>query len=237
MAIDHHHRRIAFGVAGAVLIISLVVLIRFQSASEKATVGAINPDTSILAEWMSSVGQRLRCHFTFEAFDSDTSSSSLELLFSTRITNDPSVTNVMRLIKKLQADIPGCNIYADQKLTNVIRLVDKRLLLLKDYSLNKVIDLSYAGELGGAASGRSLIQELSRQLPSIIDPPHVVIGPIRVSDGLTKVNIQAKDETVRRIITDCLPLDTYNTFLWSATTTMSSKTNRTTIFFFGPEKL
>jgi hypothetical protein len=179
----------------------------------------------VLNDYMIKQGEQLHCNFTIETFNSDNFVSSLDDL-SIRILDDNEVTNLNLLVFKLRRDIPGCNVYLDTSNSNVIHFVDMKLMRLKDYALNKEISVTYSGLLEGG-----LVQQISQQVPEI-SPDRSISSVEPYIDVTTKVNIKANNQSVRRILTDCLSLKNYGSFRWRATTKAQDDGQSTTTIHF-----
>ena len=104
--------------------------------------------------------------------------------------------------------------------------------MTKIMGLNKKISVRYSGLLGVTiitVNGRSTL--VGGLLPVVAEKAGDIRAGLENSgassggggglatDNITEVNINATNETVRSIFTDCLPTANYNPVMWTAATT------------------
>ena len=127
------------------------------------------------------------------------------------LTLDPNIKTVESLVNKLRSKMKGVAVIQNAKNPAVIHLIDERLLKREGYGIDRKVDITYSGlidDLGDA---------LGRQVPGIGSPRGALIGEIP-GDFRTKVKVDAKDQTVREVLTGCVPLKGYRRILWVAKT-------------------
>ena len=178
--------------------------------------------------WQSYVrlaGERLGCHFTLEMFYPPKFGS--EPIYRLFIDDDPNVKSVDALLKKLSKDVKPMAFVRCVDNPSVIHVIDKRLLGLKGYAIEKKVTVKYRGTVD------MLTAELYKLLGKRINRKG--IGGMRdvFDDHVTVVSVNAKDRRVREVLTDCLPLKGYHTVLWRAETRTVDGKPYTTVQYFG----
>jgi hypothetical protein len=145
----------------------------------------------------------------------------------------------------------------DAKNPKIIHIIEKVLADDENYALNKKITVHYSGLLEGTnitvmpINGRSTL--VGGLLPAVAEKAGDIRAGLENSgassgggsglatDSITKVNINATNETVRSIFTDCLPTANYNPVMWTAVTTKRGNAQNelvqcVLVDFFGPNK-
>jgi hypothetical protein len=198
----------------------------------------------ILSLYLGEMTEKLGCHFTFEILNANDHASLINARSAIGVPEDPSVTNVNLLISKLRHDLPGCLVMQSKNNPRILHIIEAPLTKLKDYALEKKVDITYSGILGsgtgpGLGLGPGVSQGLALELSKKLDG----IGPrtrgdntTAFEDTLTKVNVKAKNEKVRDILTDCVPLTNYGSFLWIAETVKVGAKTETIVQYFGPKR-
>ena len=116
----------------------------------------------------------------------------------------------------------------DAKNPSIIHVIDERLKKIADYPLEKKLTIAFSGTIGDLAWAG-----LSKRLPTIGPETQVLIGDA-IDDYVTKVAVDAKDEKVRAVLTDCVPLDVYGPLLWRARTETAGGKTTTSVAYYGP---
>lgn len=127
------------------------------------------------------------------------------------LTLDPNIKTVESLVKKLRSEMKGVAVVQNTKNPAVIHLIDERLFNAEGYVMDKKVDITYSGLIDGLAD------EVGKHAPGIGSPTGALIGEVP-GDFRTKVKVDAKDQTVREVVTGCVPLKDYSRMLWEAKT-------------------
>ena len=188
----------------------------------------------ILSLYLGEMTEKLGCYFTFETLNAIDHASLINARSAIGVPEDPSVTNVNLLISKLGRDLPDCLVKQSKNNPLILHIIEAPLTKLKDYAMEKQVEITYSGDLG-PGRGQGLVVELSKKLDGI-GPRTRGDNTTAFDDHLTKVNVKAKNEKVRDILTDCVPLSDYGSFLWIAETTKDGGKCETVVQYFGPKR-
>lgn len=132
-------------------------------------------------------------------------------------------------LEKLSKELPGVRFVRNKRHPRVIHAIDKRLLKLDDYVVEKKVDLKYNGVIG------NISRKLNETLPAIGPRTFGVIGEV-FDDSVTEANIAAKEKRIRDILTDAVPLKSYDPILWRGWTAKRDGAWFTEIQFYGPRR-
>lgn len=175
-----------------------------------------------LTEYLTAMGEKLGCHFTVEA------KGPAENLLYTQVPGDQNVKTIDDLKRKLRQELPNIAVGQDKRNPKILNIMDNQLSQGTDYVLNKQLDFTYSGALGG------LPYTLGKQLDAVITTPNKFnVSHIHL-DLVTSVQFDAKKQTVRAILTDYVPLAHYSTILWEADTDEFNGKPRTLVRYYGP---
>jgi len=188
----------------------------------------------ILSLYLVEMSEKLGCYFTFEHLKSDSHTSLVNARNVIGISQDPNVTNVRSLISKLRHDLQDCMVIESENNPSVLHIIEAPLIKLKNYVMEQKTDLTYSGDLG-TGKGQGLVLEIAKTVENI--GPRIG-GDLRTAfdDHLTKVTVKAKNEKIRDILTDRVPLTNYSPFLWIAETTKVGLRSKTVVQYFGPKR-
>jgi len=178
-------------------------------------------------DYLHYMGGRLDCHFTLEYRGFSITVQPTLQRWGTKLTNEAGVSSISLLVSKLRRDLPTFNVVGNSKRPNVIHIVERALEEDPDYVMNKRLSLKYSGPLAGYQTATSKFDGLANTVGRTlrgIKTSHIpaegysfsfVIG----DDIATEVSINATNETVRSIFTECIPLGKYKAVLWQAVKT------------------
>jgi hypothetical protein len=171
-------------------------------------------------------GAKLNCYFTVEKIHRPRDPDDLRPY----VKDDEEITSVGALLEKLARDVPGAAFVRNKKNPAVIHAIDKGLLDLDGYGLETRIDLDYSGVLA------DLSWALEKKLDNV-GARRWGFNTTLFDDHVTKVEIHAKEQKVRDILTDCVPLEGgYSPLLWFAETTIVDGKPKTTVQYYGPRR-
>lgn len=170
-------------------------------------------------------GARLGCRFTLEYQGCDISGkiSLVDIPIRTNLNAD----SIPLLISKLRGYLTGFTVTLDTKDPKIVHIIDNVLANDPGYVLNKKISLKYSGNIeptnlpdtkrpGYAIAAGGLIPAVAEKAGRIIGGTLHNGSVLLVTDGRdAKVTINAVNEPVRDILTDCLP-DDYSPVMWYA---------------------
>lgn len=191
-------------------------------------------------------GNRLGCSFTLECQGDLHTQPYSRIMRSVTVNLDAD--SIPSFISNLRDYLDGLTVMQDSKNSNVVHIIDNVLVGDANYVLNKKISLNYSGSLpptripgGPAATTGGLLAAVADKAPDIRFGGAGVafIDSIvdQLWDGDTQVDIHATNETVRSILTDCLPTTNYSPVMWRSENIMRYGTNANRcvfVQFFGP---
>jgi len=196
---------------------------------------------TILSIYLGEKAEQLGCYFTFERLTAVDYISPLNAWTVLGIPGEHNVGNMKSLITKLRRDLPGCTINQSKTNPRVVHIIETPLLKLKDYAMEKKVDITYSGQLGaGRVNGASsredgLLIEMAKTIKNI---SYKKGGDWRTSfdDLLTQVDVKAKQQKVRDVLTNYVPLANYSPFIWAAETRIGTGKSRTEVQYFGAKR-
>lgn len=197
-------------------------------------IGERKTNEMILSLYLAEMSEKLGCYYTLERLNADNHESLINAITVMGIAEDPNVTNLNSLTMRLRRDLHGCTVEESKNNPKILHIIETPLTRLKDYALEKKADITYSGDLG-PGHGQGLVVELSKKLDGI-GPRTRGDNTTAFDDHLTQVTVQAKNEKVRDILTDCVPLTNYGPFLWTAETTKVGLKSETVVQYFGPKR-
>ena len=198
------------------------------------SVGAATPKTNVqkepnlkivsLFDYLSSVSLRLGCYYTIEIEVSSTGSTILDGL---NVTDNRRVTNTRELAADLSRELPSIVVIRDEEDPHVIHLVAASLKDRPGYPLNRRTSIAYKGRL------TQLPDKLGEQLHTELYTQRVFATPFVSFDYRTRIDFTAKDEQVRSILSNHVPLVGYDRFMWLAETYVTGGKTVTTVDYKG----
>ncbi len=131
--------------------------------------------------------------------------------------------SVDAFLEKFSKLIPWMVAVKDGRHPKIVHLVDKKLLKLKDYPLDRRLSIEYAG------SPHGLVMAVAKQVKSV--------GPLWFGEKFTpyggedypRIEVRDKEQTLRNVLTDAVPSQTYSQVLWHARTWLRKNGPETTI--------
>jgi hypothetical protein len=170
--------------------------------------------------YLYRIGKKLNCQFTFE----ELARPDEDLKINAYVVEDDAIDSIDEVIAKISKEVKGVTIRRSEDHPRVVHIIDDRLKALKGYALDEKIDLTYSGALD------QLPGEIGKQVR------HFGIklgGDLLVGDHVSQVVIDVKDQQVRRILTDSMPREKYNSFLWWTETNLVGDEPKTVVQFYG----
>jgi len=178
-------------------------------------------------DYLHLAGQRLDCHFTIERIFRPENPGAA--IYGAWIMDDVEIRSLEQLIAKVSKEVKGITFVRNRKNPAVVHVIDQRLKELDDYPLEAKLDVSYSGMIG------DLSDELEKHLDSI-GPRRGGVMSDAFDDHVTRVTVEAKNQQIRSILTDCVPLTHYGPRLWIAETRRVDGKTKTTVQYYGPDR-
>lgn len=204
----------------------MIALCFSQACAAKTT--SVQPNTKQreqLNDYLIKVGQKLSLFFTVEV--KQPNSRTLSPLQTAVVLSRPQPTTRKGLLLLLQGALPYATVFQDGNATNVIHIVETSLNDDGNYVLNKQINFKFSGRLN------DLPEALSSPLQGGIGTQRVfAVGQVTM-DFFTRVNFDVKNQTVRSILTDPVPIPKYSRILWDAVSQEVNGKLKTSIAYHG----
>lgn len=183
------------------------------------------PPANLSPMRLNDLGSRLDCYFTVEEFRYDGAQSRLQ---NTPLPPDFQPSNLADLVEVLAKTLPGFRVAPDPAFPVVIRIVENALLKRKDYALDRSLKATFSG------TPYDLLLWLRRRRLLVGGPTFGSIGGDWMSsDHRTALHIRNHDGSVRRLLTEHLPLF-YGRVLWMAAASEEGGVLETTVRFPRP---
>lgn len=171
-------------------------------------------------------GQRLDCHFTIEKLARRGDDPRARGVF---VFDDQELRTVDDVIAKVSQTLKGFSFTKSEAAPTVIHVIEDELVGLAGYPLEQTVDIAYAGVPHG------LIEELEKRNQGL-EARRGGDNRLMFDDYWTEITVEAKAQQVRRILTDCIPLNTYHPILWRAETDRVDGRLRTIVQYYGPRR-
>jgi hypothetical protein len=167
-----------------------------------------------LADYLVHAAFKFDCYFTIENMTKEEGGAWI-WAYDVKGMGDPS--SIDELIERLSANVQGVRVYRSKKNPVIVHIIDDRLDKLKAYPMPECVAIECRGSLDG------LLGKIVRKLPNINLHTGSVFGVgggiVDMSDSKTKVHVSTSGSSVRRVLTDWLPLSHYNRILWTSVAT------------------
>jgi hypothetical protein len=166
-------------------------------------------DAVILVEYLSRAAIKLDCYFTIEEMPMDVDNWIQS--YPMQVGSEPS--SIEKMVRDLSGQLKGVHVYRSKENPAVVHIVDKRLEKEKDYPLPKCVAVKFRG------SPQKLVEKLQSTFKNLRPRTEIEIGGFgRGDDDITKIHCSTPGASVRRVLTDWLPLSQYCRVLWIAQT-------------------
>ena len=183
-------------------------------------------ETENLDDYLSEMGERLNCFFTFEDdLDADGAQPWIRYI---EVTPDYEIETIDALVDALNEleELEGITMVRSETYPSVIHL-KADILLQEGYVMDETVDVEYAGRIG------LLPSHLSTLLDGRIGAKASYAIP-QFTDFGTEVEIDLQDTTVRDALTGAVPFEEYNYLLWEARREYGVEGEPIGVMYFGP---
>jgi hypothetical protein len=193
-------------------------------------------------EFLYETSAKLGCHFTLERQGGRITGNESKATLPVRI--DLSADSIPSLVSKLRDYLDGFIVVQDANNPKIVHIIEKVLADDKNYALNKRISLNYFGKLartnipipakpGYETTTGGLLAAVAEKAGDIRGGSDDSTFLGMAGDCCTRINVNATNETVRSILTDCLPSANYNPVMWRAVRTTQNGEPCVLVQFFG----
>ena len=176
-------------------------------------------------EYLADVCEELDCYYTVEQREG--TRERLSPLENAEFLPE-SVATIDALVEKLRRDLPEVTVRRSTVRPQVIHLIETDLLEAGGYGMEQTVTLQYTGTPHG------LTDTLGERLTGIGRRSWGSF-PIAVVDGVTEISVDVKDQPVRDVLTEAVPLKGYSRPMWDARTIRRDGGEFTGVNFYGPE--
>ena len=162
--------------------------------------------------YLAELPEQLDCHFTIERVGTAPGDKiHRSAFYRYNLTPDRNIKTSEALVQQLRREMKGVAVIQNTKNPAVIHLIEEPLLKIQDYVMDKKVDITYNGLID------KLAVELGKQVEGIGPRRGALIGDVP-GDFRTQVKVDAKNQTVREVLTECVPLKDYSRVLWDTRT-------------------
>ena len=112
------------------------------------------------------------------------------------------------MVEQLSAKLKDIRVYRDKSNQAVVHIVDERLETEKSYALPKSVAIEFRG------TPEKLLEKLQLEYFESLRPKVAFAIGSAPSDFTTEMHVSTGSASVRRVLTDWLPLSHYNRILW-----------------------
>ncbi len=179
--------------------------------------------------YLSEVGEKLDCYFTFET----NNTQPLERSGSFIVPGDDGTID--GVVAKLNKEFKRFRAVRDNAYPSVIHLTDVTLTAVNDYGLDRTVTVNYQGTIDGfLAQLHQLLPAVGNVRKSAHDGEGLKLKEF--SDTTTRVMVDARDLSLRQVLTSVVNLSGYKRTIWSAHTNIENGKHFTGIIFHGPKE-
>jgi hypothetical protein len=174
--------------------------------------------------YLMQMGDKLDCHYTIERV-ADTSVFTSPLTTNAEIEFE-DVVSIEDLVTKLASDFPTVTVERDSVNPSIIHLIETSLRTDANYVIDQSVTITFAGTL------QDLVEHLESEVGRLGGVRQGVL-PAFVGDYVTTTTVDVADTSIRRLLTDAVPLEGYSRVIWVATTSFDEAEPYTETLFWG----
>lgn len=207
--------------------IAIVVLLpSLLVAEENAVRHTPSNEREFWEHYLASTGKSLGCHFTIEILvrELDDPKSSSRFF----VDDDKEVKTVDEVIDKASKKTEGLIFVKNKNNPQIVHVIDDDLRKIPGYAIDQKMDLKYSGFLD------EISKAIETKFPALGPRRSGDLAKFLIADPVTEIEIDAKDQVVRDILTDCVPLKGYSPLLWRAETERAEGKGKTIVQYYGP---
>ena len=175
---------------------------------------------AMLCNYAYSVCPRIGCHLVIEDLNSGR-------LVSTYVSDNQDITSTKEIAEFFRKELGGVEVSILPH--QVVLIKDISLVKDRNYPLDRVVSLDYSGNID------SLSDAIGDRLDGSVEAMDAgSISMINNYDYTSLITLSARNETVRSILTNHLPITHYRAILWDARTAIRNRKEVTYINFWRP---
>ena len=182
-----------------------------------------------LSQYLNQCGNQFNCYFTIE--EAETQTGQIHSSYQEKQILGKQVSTLNRLLEKLRHDLPDALVVQDASNPKIIHIINRELKSSQDYSLDRLVTLSYKGDLPGLAGA------LAKKTNDAVAAQGFFTTVDMAMDYITQVKVNVRDRPIREALSVGIPLTGYSRVLWRATPSDEVQGNRIItmyIQFYGP---
>jgi hypothetical protein len=179
------------------------------NAQEKKPISGTT-EKSALRNYLQRAGMRADCYFTLERDQRRINRASP--FDGIHVEDDAGDVNADKLIARLQTLLPFAVVERNKSNPVVINIIESSLSNARANVMDETIDVKYTGTPSG------LVEVVGKQLDGRLGRRRGGDLSRAFEDGITHVDVNAKRQTLRNVLTDYVPLTGYSRIVWEADT-------------------
>jgi hypothetical protein len=209
------------------LVLGAGILAGDVSQAQQVVPGADEAAGSIpLENLLQDLGRKYDCYFTLE--EGWEEGSAMNAFSTSRVRLAGETTSLKQALDDVAKQVPNLRFEMAQRDRPIIHAIDKRLDKQSRYALGMTVpSYEFSGTTG------ELIADLAKRGIPIAPQTVFAVGRTIATDLSTRMTIKASGLTVRRLLSDFLPLKGYSRVIWTAATKLGSGAE-TVVNFKGP---
>jgi hypothetical protein len=211
------------------LAVSVVICFAAFGQCQEASSPKLRPEEKVvpLYQYLEGMGVLFDCYFTIEQMP--LKDDNWITIHDVKVGNEPS--SIDKLVKQLSTQLKGVHVYRSKDNPAIIHFVDERLEKKKEYSLPKRVAFRFRG------TPDQLVDKLCSQFQEFIfSQRQFLVGgwPPLGTDSSTEIHCSTAGASIRRILTDWIPLSQYERILWIADSRQIDGRLETDVQYLGP---
>jgi hypothetical protein len=201
--------------------------------------GGVETNKTVFSDFLRRMGDKYDCYFTVESVGQERLDNNMILDAIVQVPTNAaqdlngfmkSLTNNLHIEWRLGNKTVLTELVIDrmEREKPIIRIRDRQLAFVTNYSLDRTVSLEYEGSVDG------LLEILEKQDSNIRKQRAFITGaaPI-VMDFATTVRISCKGKAMRDLLTEYIPLPGYNRVIWDSRSNGKQDSPCITIRFHG----
>jgi len=192
-----------------------------QNSGEKSTLPQPVADQIFIIKYLNTMGKKLDFFFTLE----DGFENRYFRAYRKKIVPDFNLTSIEEVVKFLSQELKDYRIVRSTRHPSVIHLIAKDLP--KDNLLDQPVTVKYKGRL------QFFVDEIGKSFKGQPKSPKGITTGNPGGDTETQIDVKLEQMTIREALTEVIPWETYNPFLWQSEVRMKDGVPDYTVIYVG----
>jgi hypothetical protein len=199
--------------AALFLPVMLIAMYSTEASATKKRNGALSEEKMTFLEILVRICISHDCYFTIESVWVDVDDEPMNAIESRLIAAPQKATGLQEALDNLKVAAPNVIFTIDQTNDRIIHVIDVRLLKREGYALAQVVkNIDFTGTVD------DLLTFIGTQGIPIGLMRFMDLREARIQDRRTPVHVKGKNLPVRSVLSNYIPLEGRNRFIWMART-------------------